>query len=103
MKESDAWAGAHDAQQRLEEGAQRYEARLAEAERAQVNAHRVHAGGIGKVRNWLLAVFTVGLVIGVMVTAYVLVSGTATEEPPFLRCEPTDECPTPMPIEETYP
>lgn len=80
----------------LEEGVQRYETRLAEAERAQVHAHRVHTGGIGRVRNWLLAVFTVGLVIGVIVTAYMLASGTSTEEPPFLQCETPDNCPAPL-------
>ena len=85
-----------DAQQRLEEGAQRYENRLAESELAQVNAHRVHAGGIGRVRNWLLAVFTVAVVIGVIVAAYMLVSGFSTAEPPFLQCETPDNCPAPI-------
>ncbi len=89
-----------DTQRRLEEGleesVQRYEARLVEAERAQANAHRVQTPGIGRVRNWLLAVFTVAVVVGVMVAAYVLVSGTATEEPPFLQCETPDNCPAPL-------
>lgn len=94
MAENYEWRDV-DADRRLEDAAQRYETRLAEAERAQVNAHRVHAAGIGRVRNWLLAVFTVAVVIGVMVTAYMLVSGTATEEPPFLQCETPDNCPAP--------
>ena len=102
MAENYEWRDA-DADRRLEEAAQRYEDRLAEAERAEANAHSVRTRGIGRVRNLALAVFTVAVVVGVMVAVYVLVSGTATEEPPFLRCEPTDECPTPMPIEETYP
>ena len=89
-----------DTQRRLEEGleesVQRYEARLVEAERAQANAHRVQTPGIGRVRNWLLAVFTVAVVVGVMVTVYILVSGTATEEPPFLQCETPDNCPAPL-------
>ncbi|MDE2716355.1 MAG: hypothetical protein OXI33_04975 [Chloroflexota bacterium] len=89
-----------DTQRRLEEGleesVQRYEARLVEAERAGVNAHRVQTRGIGKVRNWLLAVFTVAVVVGVMVAAYILASGSATEEPPFLQCETQENCPTPL-------
>ena len=89
-----------DTQRRLEEGleesVQRYEARLVEAERAQANAHRVQTPGIGRVRNWLLAVFTVAVVVGVIVMVYILVSGTATEEPPFLRCETPDNCPAPI-------
>ena len=89
-----------DTQRRLEEGleesVQRYEARLVEAERAQANAHRVQTPGIGRVRNWLLAVFTVAVVVGVMVMVYILVSGTATEEPPFLQCETPDNCPAPL-------
>ena len=93
MAENYDW---HDAERRLEEGAQRYENRLSDAERAQVNAHRVHAGGIGRVRNWLLAVFTVAVVIGVIVAAYMLASGFSTEEPPFLQCETPDNCPAPI-------
>ena len=89
-----------DTQRRLEEGleesVQRYEARLVEAERAQANAHRLHTRGIGRVRSLVLAVFTVAVVIGVMVTVYVLVSGTATEEPPFLQCETPENCPAPL-------
>ncbi len=85
-----------DADRRLEEGAQRHEDRLAEAERAHANAHRVQTHGIGRVRNWLLGVFTVAVVVGVIVTAYVLISGTATEEPPFLQCETPDNCPAPL-------
>ena len=92
MKESFDW----DAHRGLEESAQRYEARLAEAERAQANAHRVHTRGFGRVRNWLLGVFTVAVVVAVIVTVYILVSGTATEEPPFLRCETPDNCPAPL-------
>ena len=95
MKESDAWAGAHDAQLRLEEGAQRYETRLVDAERAAAHAHRVHTSGIGRVRSVVLALFTVAVVIGVIVTVYVLASGTATEEPPFLQCETPENCPAP--------
>ena len=93
MKENPDWEAD---QRRLEEGAQRYEARLAEAERTAAHAHRVHAGGIGKVRNWLLAVFTVAVVVGVMIAVYVLASGASTEEPPFLQCETPENCPAPM-------
>ncbi|MYB50183.1 MAG: hypothetical protein F4X72_13115 [Dehalococcoidia bacterium] len=93
MKENPDWEAD---QRRLEEGVQRCEARLAEAERAQVNAHRVHTRGIGRARSWLLAVFTVAVVVGVMVAVYVLVSGTATEEPPFLQCETPEDCPAPL-------
>ena len=93
MKENPDWEAD---QRRLEEGVQRYEARLAEAERAQVNAHRIQTLGIGRVRNWLLAVFTIAVVVGVIVAVYVLVSGTATEEPPFLQCETPENCPTPL-------
>ena len=89
-----------DTQRRLEEGleesVQRYEARLVEAERAQVNAHRVHTRGIGRVRSLVLAVFTVAVVVGVMVAVYILASGSATEEPPFLQCETPDNCPSPI-------
>lgn len=85
-----------DADRRLKEGAQGHEDRLAEAERAQVHAHRVHARGIGRARNWLLAVFTVAVVVGVMVAVYILASGSATEEPPFLQCETPDNCPAPL-------
>ena len=95
MKESDAWAGAHDAQLRLEEGAQRYETRLADAERAAAHAHRVHTRGIGRVRSWLLAVFTFAVVVSVMVAVYILASGASTEEPPFLQCETPENCPAP--------
>ena len=88
-----------DTQRRLEEGleesVQRYEARLTEAERAAAHAHRVHTRGIGRVRNWLLAVVTIAVVVGVMVTVYILASGTATEEPPFLQCETPENCPAP--------
>ncbi len=96
MQENPDW---QDDQLRLEEGVQRYEYRLGKAERAHAHAHRVHTGGIGRIRNWLLAVFTSVVVIGVIVTVYILASGTSTEDPPFLRCEPTDECPTQVPIE----
>ena len=85
-----------DPDQSLKEGVQRHEDRLVEAERAHASAHRVHTRGIGRVRNWLLGVVTVAVVVGVMVTVYVLVSGTATEEPPFLQCETPDNCPAPL-------
>lgn len=85
-----------DADRRLKEGAQRHEDRLGEAERAQVHAHLVHTRGIGRVRSLVLAVFTVAVIVGVMVTVYVLVSGTATEEPPFLQCETPENCPAPL-------
>ena len=93
MKENPSW---NDPQLQLEEGVQRYESRLGEAERAQLNAHRVHAGGIGRARSWLLAVLTVAVVIGVIVAVYMLVSGFSTEEPPFLQCETPDNCPAPI-------
>ncbi|MYD50675.1 MAG: hypothetical protein F4W93_04225 [Dehalococcoidia bacterium] len=93
MKENPDWEAD---QRRLEEGVQRYEARLAEAERAGVNAHGVHARGIGRVRSLVLAVFTAAVVVGVIVAVYVLVSGTATEEPPFLQCETPEDCPAPL-------
>ena len=93
MKENPGW---QDDQLRLEEGVQRYENRLVESELAQANAHHVHVGGIGRLRSWLLAVVTVAVVIGVIVTVYMLASGTANEEPPFLQCETPDNCPTPI-------
>ena len=86
---------APDAQRRLEEGAQRYDARLAESERALANAHRVQAGGIGRVRRLALAVFAFAVVLGVIVTVYILASGASTEEPPFLQCETPENCPAP--------
>ena len=97
MAENYEWRDAQRwLEEGLEEGAQRYEDRLREAERVQLNAHRVHTSGIGRVRNWLLAVFTVAVVVGVIVAAYVLASGTSTEEPPFLQCETPDNCPAPI-------
>ena len=84
-----------DFDRRLEEGAQKYETRLAEAERATAHAHRVHTRSIGRVRSWLLAVVTFAVVVGVIVTAYILASGASTEEPPFLQCETPENCPAP--------
>ena len=95
MAESYEWRDS-DADRRFEEAAQRYEGRLAEAERAQANAHRIQTRGIGRVRNWLLAVFTGAVVVGVMVAVYILASGASTEEPPFLQCETPDSCPAPI-------
>ena len=92
MKENPDWEVD---QRRLEEGVQRYEARLGEAERAQLNAHRVQMGGLGRVRSLVLAVVTVAVVIGVIVAVYMLASGASTEEPPFLQCETPENCPAP--------
>ena len=84
-----------DADRHLQESAQRYEGRLAESERVQANAHRVPAGGMGRARKLLLAVIVGAVIIGALFGAYMLARGTSTEEPPFLRCDITDECPTP--------
>ena len=92
MKENFDW---HDADRRLEEGAQRYEDRLAESERAHAATHRLPARGIHRVRNLLLAVVVAAVVIGVLFAAYMLIRGSSTEEPPFLRCDVADNCPTP--------
>ena len=92
MLEDQHW---HDAERRLEDGAQRYESRLAEAEQAHAHAHRVRARGLGWVRNLLLAAVVFVVVIGVLFAAYMLARGTSSEEPPFLRCDPADECITP--------
>ena len=86
---------APDAQRLLEEGAQRYDARLAESERALANAHRIQTRGIGRARSLVLAVFTFAVVIGVMVAVYILASGVPTEEPLFLQCQTPENCPAP--------
>ena len=93
----------HDAERRLEETAQRYESRLAESERAHATAHHVPAGGMGRVRTLLLAVIVGAVIIGVLFGAYMLVRGSSTEEPPFLRCDVADNCPTPTPTQRTEP
>ena len=88
-----------DADRQLQESAQRYENRLVESERTQAHAHRVPARGTRKVRNLLLAVMVGAVIIGVLFGAYMLVRGTSTEQPPFLRCDAADNCPTPTPTQ----
>ena len=92
-----------DADRQLQETAQRYESRLAESERAHATAHHVPAGGMGRVRKLLLAVIVGAVIFGVLFGAYILVRGTSTEEPPFLRCDAADNCPTPTPTQRTEP